>query len=110
MLKDYPKLILTQGRKVQIWHSAYTLIIKFLEEKMHYNSFDPFLKLNNCVTIKQVLEVRPTIKWDKGKALEFLLESLGYASSNDVFPVYIGDDRTDEDAFKVLRSLIVTIF
>jgi hypothetical protein len=25
----------------------------------------------------QVLEIRPTIKWDKGKALEFLLESLG---------------------------------
>ncbi|KAG4934795.1 hypothetical protein JHK85_049714 [Glycine max] len=29
-----------------------------------------------CVDEK-VLEIRPTIKWDKGKALEFLLESLG---------------------------------
>jgi hypothetical protein len=28
-----------------------------------------------------VLEVRPTIKWDKGKALEFLLESLGESAS-----------------------------
>ncbi|KAH1253366.1 putative trehalose-phosphate phosphatase J [Glycine max] len=53
---------------------------------------------------RKVLEIRPTIKWDKGKALEFLLESLGYENSNDVFPIYIGDDRTDEDAFKVLRS------
>jgi trehalose 6-phosphate phosphatase len=42
--------------------------------------------------------------WDKGKALEFLLESLGFANSSDVLPVYIGDDRTDEDAFKVLRE------
>jgi len=25
----------------------------------------------------QVLEIRPSIMWDKGKALEFLLESLG---------------------------------
>ncbi|XP_050217301.1 probable trehalose-phosphate phosphatase C [Mercurialis annua] len=66
VMNDYPKLKLTQGRKV--------------------------------------LEIRPTIKWDKGKALEFLLESLGYANSNDVLPVYIGDDRTDEDAFKVLRD------
>ncbi|KEH34903.1 putative trehalose-phosphatase [Medicago truncatula] len=65
VLNEYPKLKLTQGRKV--------------------------------------LEIRPTIKWDKGKALEFLLESLGYKNSNDVFPIYIGDDRTDEDAFKVLR-------
>nr|GMC56432.1 probable trehalose-phosphate phosphatase J [Ipomoea batatas] len=53
---------------------------------------------------RKVLEVRPIIKWDKGKALEFLLESLGYANSDDVLPVYIGDDRTDEDAFKVLRQ------
>ncbi|PWA85047.1 haloacid dehalogenase-like hydrolase (HAD) superfamily protein [Artemisia annua] len=54
--------------------------------------------------IDEVLEIRPTIKWDKGKALEFLLESLGYANCTDVFPIYIGDDRTDEDAFKVLRE------
>lgn len=26
---------------------------------------------------RMVLEIRPTIKWDKGKALEFLLEALG---------------------------------
>lgn len=53
---------------------------------------------------RKVLEIRPTIKWDKGKALEFLVESLGYTNFDDVFPVYIGDDRTDEDAFKVLRE------
>ncbi|KAL1364883.1 hypothetical protein HN51_013026 [Arachis hypogaea] len=53
---------------------------------------------------RKVLEIRPTIKWDKGKALDFLLESLGFADCSDVFPVYIGDDRTDEDAFKKLRD------
>ncbi|KAK4390167.1 putative trehalose-phosphate phosphatase D [Sesamum angolense] len=53
---------------------------------------------------RKVLEIRPTIKWDKGNALEFLLEALGYAESNDVLPIYIGDDRTDEDAFRVLQE------
>lgn len=51
--------------------------------------------------IVQVLEIRPVIDWDKGKAVEFLLESLGVNNCNDVLPIYIGDDCTDEDAFKV---------
>ncbi|PPS16672.1 hypothetical protein GOBAR_AA03923 [Gossypium barbadense] len=54
---------------------------------------------------RKVLEVRPVIDWDKGKALPFLLESLGKLSNHDdVLPIYLGNDRTDEDAFKVLRE------
>lgn len=54
----------------------------------------------NCWEM-QVLEVRPMVDWNKGKAVEFLLDSLGLADSDEVLPIYIGDDRTDEDAFKV---------
>ncbi|URE47095.1 hypothetical protein MUK42_15290 [Musa troglodytarum] len=50
VLKDYPKLRLTLGRKV--------------------------------------LEIRPSIKWDKGKALEFLLESLGELIKQEVHHIY----------------------
>ncbi|XP_027336207.1 probable trehalose-phosphate phosphatase F [Abrus precatorius] len=53
---------------------------------------------------RKVLEIRPVIDWNKGKAVEFLIESLGLTDRNDVFPIYIGDDKTDEDAFKVLRE------
>ncbi|KAG2408345.1 trehalose-phosphate phosphatase [Vigna angularis] len=53
---------------------------------------------------RKVLEVRPVIDWNKGKAVEFLLESLGFNDSDGVLPIYIGDDKTDEDAFKVLRE------
>ncbi|XP_047330823.1 trehalose-phosphate phosphatase A-like isoform X2 [Impatiens glandulifera] len=53
---------------------------------------------------RKVLEIRPVLDWDKGKAVEFLLESLGLNDRDDVLPIYIGDDRTDEDAFKVLRE------
>ncbi|MCD7465701.1 hypothetical protein HAX54_001781 [Datura stramonium] len=55
-------------------------------------------------TGKKVFEVRPNIVWNKGHALEYFLENLGFGNSDDVLPIYIGDDQTDEDAFKVLRK------
>lgn len=61
----------------------------------------PRLKLTHG---RKVLEVRPVIDWNKGKAVEFLLESLGLSDCDDVLPIYVGDDRTDEDAFRVLRE------
>ena len=63
------------------------------------------LKEMKLTAAMQVLEVRPVIDWNKGKAVEFLLDSLGLADSDEVLPIYIGDDRTDEDAFKV-RGLV----
>ncbi|KNA16666.1 hypothetical protein SOVF_087040 [Spinacia oleracea] len=53
---------------------------------------------------RKVLEVRPVFDWDKGKAVEFLLESLGLSKCEEVLPIFIGDDKTDEDAFRVLRN------
>lgn len=61
----------------------------------------------SLITAMQVLEVRPVIDWNKGKAVEFLLDSLGLADSDNVLPIYIGDDRTDEDAFKVHKMILI---
>src|SRR5437660_4129531 len=52
---------------------------------------------------KKVYELQPDIDWDKGKAVLWLLEALGL-EQDDVRPVYIGDDRTDEDAFRALEQ------
>lgn len=54
-------------------------------------------------TGKKVLRLQPDIEWDKGHAVLYLLERLGL-DGEDVLPVYVGDDVTDEDAFRALAD------
>jgi trehalose-phosphatase len=52
---------------------------------------------------KKIFELRPRIDWDKGKAVLWLLEALSLGG-DDVLPLYLGDDVTDEDAYAALRD------
>lgn len=50
-------------------------------------------------TGKQVFEIRPAIDWDKGATIRHLAADLPDAWRT----VYVGDDTTDEDAFRAVR-------
>ncbi|MBN2543734.1 trehalose-phosphatase [bacterium] len=71
------------------------------------NEIKPLLKKNKLELHygKKVAEVRPQGA-DKGVAVNYIIEN--FCKKND-YPVYIGDDTTDEDAFKVLKKRGLTI-
>jgi trehalose 6-phosphate phosphatase len=53
---------------------------------------------------KKVIEVRANYDWHKGKAVIHLLKCMDLLDPNRVFAIYIGDDKTDEDAFRALKE------
>lgn len=52
---------------------------------------------------KKVIELQPDVAWDKGEAVRWLISRLDLDPER-VRPVYVGDDVTDEDAFRALQG------
>ena len=64
----------------------------------------------NIVGGKKVFEVRPPIQWGKGEAaVRLLSEWQKHIGKSLVAAVYIGDDATDEEAFKAFGKFGTTI-
>lgn len=113
IMNEVFKLLEDRARKIpgaKVEHNKFCVSVHFrcvkeenwlalAEQVQHVLNAYPNLRLTQG---RKILEIRPSIAWNKGKALDYLLRALGLGSRNDVFPIYIGDDRTDEDAFKVL--------
>jgi trehalose-phosphatase len=59
---------------------------------------------------KKVLELRPRVGWGKAKAVELLHGLLGRSLGRQpALTLYLGDDETDEEAFRVLRGRAISV-
>ncbi|MDO8886540.1 trehalose-phosphatase [Candidatus Oleimmundimicrobium sp.] len=78
-------------------------------KKIFCKTIEPYMKKHifKQTEGKKVFELRPPIDWDKGSAILWLIETLNL--KNDL-PIYLGDDKTDEDAFGVLKEKGISIF
>jgi len=56
---------------------------------------------------KKVFEIRPNIEWDKGRGIQHLLQWIPRSANK--LKIYVGDDMTDEDAFKIFNQNDMTI-
>lgn len=52
---------------------------------------------------KKAIEILPRMKWNKGRALLWLLKASGMSPQNS-FTISIGDDVTDEDTFRAVNG------
>jgi len=76
-------------------------------KKVFYNVVNKYSekKLLAVIKGKKVLELVPDVSWDKGKAVLWVLQRF----KDKCLPIYVGDDQTDETAFKSLRKKGITI-
>ncbi len=56
---------------------------------------------------KKAFDIRPDVGWDKGKAVEWILDRPGFSGT---FPVYLGDDESDKEAFSTLKGKGYSVF
>jgi trehalose 6-phosphate phosphatase len=77
-------------------------IQQVVESSLRGPRFAGLLKMTSG---KKVLELRPAVSWDKGKAVRLLMKRLGKGGRlSGLIPIYLGDDSTDEDVFKVINA------
>lgn len=61
---------------------------------------DSYKGLFRIISGKKVFEIRPHGIWNKGDAVKWIWKNFGRKR----VPLYVGDDATDEDAFKVIKG------
>ena len=63
--------------------------------------YEGFVSYVHEGTFHVLAPVSISVDWDKGKAVLFLLEKMGWG---DRLPIHIGDDLTDETVFSALQT------
>ena len=99
-----------RGVKVERKHYAIAVHYRNAPErafKQIENTLDQLVE--NCPDYKigkgkKVMELKPSLDWHKGRAVNWIMDQLHLSGAEDHVPVYLGDDITDEDAFRSLAD------
>jgi trehalose-phosphatase len=94
---------------------------KGITASIHFRQVDPFNagdvlrifwdiardyeQVFRITTGKKVMEIRPRAAWNKGQAVARIMELRG----RGMMPIYVGDDTTDEDAFRAIKGCGISV-
>jgi trehalose-phosphatase len=107
-LKEIPGILFEEKGPVLSVHyrnipqKFLTQISQVLEEELQQ-----WKKRWKMASGKMVWEIRPNVDFHKGKALREILKTF---PSQGLLPIYLGDDQTDEDAFRVIKGKGISVF
>ena len=77
-----------------------------LVAEIFYQVASPLLQ-EKKVTVtegKKVWEVRPPVDWHKGKAVKMIIDEIrAFPRHEQLLTIYLGDDTTDEDVFRLIH-------
>lgn len=88
------------------WRQTPAAFIPMVHRRVH-TLLGPDLEARHVVlrTGKCILEVRPPVAWHKGNAAHYIVDHMRSQRAGDPgLLLYIGDDNTDEDAFRTIHT------
>ena len=112
-LESTPGLLLEDKKIILSIH--YRMVAEDKKEYVKREIFgilSPFVKQKKLLLRqgKEVFELRPYFSWNKGKAVKKIINEVkGEKSIKKMAVIYVGDDETDEDAFREISSKGLTI-
>ncbi|MFA4916714.1 MAG: bifunctional alpha,alpha-trehalose-phosphate synthase (UDP-forming)/trehalose-phosphatase [Syntrophales bacterium] len=105
-------LLHIQGVIIEDKHFTVSIHFRMVKVKYLGELFDKFWDIAKdfessfkITSGKKVFELRPLNAWDKGNAVSWIIKNMGSGR----IPLYLGDDITDEDAFRALKGIGMSI-
>jgi trehalose 6-phosphate phosphatase len=104
--KKYPGVVIEDKHSTLALHYRLVSAVKIKSLKKDLKKMlEPFLAQKKLAITegKKVIELRPRVNWDKGSFARLVYKNLQKKYKKKMLPIYIGDDVTDEDVFRVLK-------
>lgn len=108
LISEYPGMLLEDKRLTLAIH--YRMIKKSKVKnfiKTVNEIIQPYIQNNlSLIDGNKTYDLRPSLNWTKGHFAEFIIKQMEINYDKKLIPIYVGDDKTDEDVFKKLKNAI----